>query len=455
LSPLRSQILGSLLSLIPAASTIQAPVDSSRSLPARLERHRLVRSGAVVLGLRLMISGLMFGLQMIIARVLGLSEFGVYAYAMAWVQTLTVVGKFGVDSASLRYVAAHLARGETSLLSGFLRWSEQLTRRVSLLLAVGLAILVPLLVSADQPTLRMSLWLGALLMPVIVAQAMRQSQLRAVGQIWQSLVLIAVWPALAASIASILFVALNGRVSSPMIIAAQLVSVTVCWGLATWWRSRTPLGAVTKVPGDTRKHDWSRTSLTFVCVAVAVHLKDHMGVMLGGMMMDTDAAGVLAMAERFAGVALLGVESLNLYTAPKFAAMHAKGETDELWSLVRSCRLIGLAFAVPVALAVWLLSFPLLGLIETGFQAGRPVLAVLLIGAIVRATAGPVAYALSMSGRERITLVSTLLGMGVNLVMSLLLMPRFGLMGLAMASLLTNIVWAIFIHSQWKRPVTS
>lgn len=408
-----------------------------------------------MLGLRVLISGLMFGLQMIVARVLGLSEFGVYAYAMAWVQTLTVIGKFGVDSASLRYVSAHLARGESSLLSGFLRWSEHLTLRLSLLLGVGLILSVPLLVPAEQASLRMSLWLGALLLIPTVSQAMRQTQLRAIGQVWQSLVLIAVWPALAMSIASILYVALDGRVSSPMIMGTQLTAVTVCCGLATWLRSRTAIGSVTKVPGDTRKQDWSRTSLTFVGVAVAVHLKDHMGVMLGGTLMDTDSAGVLAIAERFAGVALLGVESLNLYTAPKFAAMHARGETEKLWSLVRNCRLIGLAFAVPVAVAVWLISFPLLGLIESGFQAGRPVLAVLLIGAIVRAVAGPVAYALSMSGRETTTLFSTLLGVGVNLAMSLLLMPWFGLMGLAIASLLTNIAWATFIHSQWKRPVPS
>ena len=397
----------------------------------------------------------MFGLQMIVARVLGLSEFGVYAYAMAWVQTLTVVGKFGVDSASLRYVSAHLARGETSLLSGFLQWSEHLTLRLSLLLGVGLILLVPLLVSSGQTSLRMSLWLGALLLIPTVSQALRQSQLRAVGQVWQSLLLIAVWPALAMSIASILFVALDGRVLAPMIMGTQLFAVTFCWGLATWLRLRTSLGTVTTIPGDTRKQDWSRTSLTFVGVAVAVHLKDHMGVMLGGTMMDTDSAGVLAITERFAGVALLGVESLNLYTAPKFAAMHARGETDKLWSLVRSSRLIGLAFAVPVSLAVWLISFPLLGLIETGFQAGRPVLAVLLIGAIVRAIAGPVAYALSMSGRETTTLAGTLIGVGVNFVMSLLLMPWLGLMGLAIASLLTNIVWAVFIHVQWKRPVAA
>lgn len=402
-------------------------------------------------GLRLMISGLMFGLQMVIARVLGLSEYGTYAFVMAWVQMLVVVGKFGVDSASLRYIAAHHACGETALLAGFLRWSERLTLFVSGLVGLGLALSVPLLVPAERQSLRISFWLGALLIPVTVAQAMRLYQLRAVKHIWQSLVTVAVWPALAAALASIVFVLSEGPVSSPLMVMIQFLAIAACWGTATWLRSRSPLAAVSGVPGDTRKREWLRTSVTFLGVAFVVHLKDQMGVVLAGLLIDTDAAGIFAIAERFAGVALLGIESLNLFTAPRFAALHATGQIAALRQLVHQSRTMGLAFAIPVSAAVWGASHGLLGLIEPGFQAGGEILVVMLLAAIVRASAGPIAYALSMSGGERITLLASILGVAVNLAVSVLLFPWFGLMALALAQLLTNVVWAVYLTSRLKR----
>ncbi|MBX3439053.1 MAG: hypothetical protein KF861_16305, partial [Planctomycetaceae bacterium] len=66
------------------------PVVSPRTVaagPTVASPGHLLRGGGLVFGLRLAISGLMFGMQLIIARVLGLSEFGIYAYAMAWVHS--------------------------------------------------------------------------------------------------------------------------------------------------------------------------------------------------------------------------------------------------------------------------------------------------------------------------------------------------------------------------------
>ncbi|MBX3436202.1 MAG: lipopolysaccharide biosynthesis protein, partial [Planctomycetaceae bacterium] len=309
----------------------------------------------------------------------------------------------------------------------------------------------PLLIAEERASLRWSLWLGTVLVGMMVAQSLRQAQLRAVRHIGPSLISMGLWPIVAVSLASILFVSTGGQFSAPAMIGIQIVSITASWGLATWLRSRSPLAAARECPADTRTSEWMQTSITLLGVAVVVHMKDQMGVMLSGLLIGTDAAGVYAIAEKFAGAALLGVESLNLFTAPRFAALHATGRTEELRRLVQQSRRLGLCFAVPMAGAVWAASHGLLSLIEPGFEAGRPLLLVLLGAAVIRATAGPAAYALAMSGGERIALKGTSFSVLVNIALILVLYPWAGLMGIAAAHLLTHFVWAAFMHTQFNR----
>src|SRR5687768_4378606 len=74
-------------------------------------------------------TGLNVLLLIALARALGPSEFGVYAYTLTWLNLLAIVGLMGVDHAALRFVAAHRAKDEPDQLNAFLRFAR---RRVTL-----------------------------------------------------------------------------------------------------------------------------------------------------------------------------------------------------------------------------------------------------------------------------------------------------------------------------------
>jgi O-antigen/teichoic acid export membrane protein len=91
--------------------------------------------------------------------------------------------------------------------------------------------------------------------------------------------------------------------------------------------------------------------------------------------------------------------------------------------------------AAPIAVTVVALRRELLSLYGPGFRDGAAALSVLALGHLVNATFGLSGWILTVSGRSRIVLVNNIVAAVVNVIMGLTLIPRFGLVGTALAAL--------------------
>jgi O-antigen/teichoic acid export membrane protein len=80
------------------------------------------------------------------------------------------------------------------------------------------------------------------------------------------------------------------------------------------------------------------------------------------------------------------------------------------------------------------------------FSAGAAPLAVLCLGLVVRSVMGPASLVLSIHDRPYASLPSVALGMGTLVLCNWLLVPPFGLMGSAIAALISITVWSL---GQW------
>ncbi|HEY0034786.1 MAG TPA: polysaccharide biosynthesis C-terminal domain-containing protein, partial [Devosia sp.] len=77
---------------------------------------------------------------------------------------------------------------------------------------------------------------------------------------------------------------------------------------------------------------------------------------------------------------------------------------------------------------------------------GAAPLAVLCLGLVVRSVMGPASLVLSIHDRPYASLPSVALGMGTLLLANWLLVPPYGLMGSAVAALISITVWSV---GQW------
>ena len=121
--------------------------------------------------------------------------------------------------------------------------------------------------------------------------------------------------------------------------------------------------------------------------------------------------------------------------APVFSEAIHLGQHDRLRSnMLLMVRWVATA-AAPISVTVVALRHDLLALYGPAFQAGAVAIIVLALSHLVNATFGLAGYALLVSGRSRLLLANNVVVAIVNVALGLILIPRLGLLGAAIAAL--------------------
>ncbi len=120
--------------------------------------------------------------------------------------------------------------------------------------------------------------------------------------------------------------------------------------------------------------------------------------------------------------------------AHKFSEYHLSGDRERLADFVAHAVRLTFSPSLGLTLVILALGVPLLWLFGSAFVAGYPLMFIIAIGLLARAAVGPVERLLNMLG-ERSAYAKVYAGSFlINLVLCVVLIPRFGTVGAAMAS---------------------
>jgi O-antigen/teichoic acid export membrane protein len=390
-----------------------------------------------------------FGVQILLARRLGIESYGLYVYAFAWISFLALLATMGGDRVLVRFLGEYGASGRGGLFRGVLAWSLATALATSLL--VG-ACFYALQLALDPPATAersgVLLWTVATL-PLVVVAGLAESALRGCGAHGA-----ATWPS---------------RVLRPLLFAAFVLALA--WGegphdarwalalnaaaillaalpsLAALWprlpprparpESRLPTGA------------WLAASLVLGLNTLALHLNSQIDMLVLGLLGDEAALGAYGAVTRIA--TMVGVASVAVIAViqPMFAAARARGE--DLTGLVRTgARLVFLASAGAGGV-VFVFAGDLLAIFGEQFGEGATALRILAAGQVATSLVSLAGPLLAMTGRERDATVVMALGCVANLLLTLLLVPPLGIAGAALGSALSALGWNVALFAVAKR----
>lgn len=120
--------------------------------------------------------------------------------------------------------------------------------------------------------------------------------------------------------------------------------------------------------------------------------------------------------------------------ANRFSMLNARGDREALVGFVRDAVRWTFWPSLAVAASLLALGLPLLWLFGPEFTAGYPLMAILAVGFLGRAAMGPSEFLLNMLGEQRTCALIACTAAATSVVLNLLLVPRAGLMGAAVAS---------------------
>ncbi len=392
------------------------------------------RLAATIFVIRVVSAVMAYGSQILLARWMGTSDYGVYVYVWTWVLLLGSMMDFGTSASAQKIIPEYRTRGEHALLRGFLSGSRWMTFAVSSVVALALASLVKALSPWIDANSIVPLYIGCATLPAFVVANTQDGIAR--SHDWMRLGLMPQFIVRQTLIIGITAgaVALGLNLGAT---AAMLASCSAVWlamiGQMIVLNRRL---ACHIEPGE-KAYDfrgWLAVSLPILLVEGFYLLLSYTDVLVLQQFRTSEEVGIyFAVVKTLALVSFIHY-AMSATTAHRFAEYNALGDKDRLSAYVAHA--IHWTFWPSLAATLVLLAFgkPLLWLFGPQFVVGYDIMFIAAIGLVVRAAIGPVERLLNMLGHQHICALAYALAFVMNLVLCIALVPRWGGHGAAAAT---------------------
>jgi O-antigen/teichoic acid export membrane protein len=399
-----------------------------------------------------------FALVVVVSRRLGPAAAGAFLEAVAVFQMVTVAGQLGADTGLARFVPRALAFGQVDALR---RWSRLailpvagigvVTGAAFFLAADALASLV-----ADGPhadDFATSVRVFAPAMAVTAVYGVLQAGSRGFGTMLPSVLVERVARPIAQPVAVLAVLALG---LGPLALAAAwaVPYVVAAAAMAAWYavlvrRSERLAGTGSRngsttgspgrgagigVTGDqvSGRAFWgfaAPRALAGVFQVAVVRLD----ILLVGALASPLAAGVYSAASRWLIVGLFVALAVNHAVQPQISAALARRDLPRAQFVFQSATAWAVCIVWPIHIISAAFGPVLMQVFGPGYEDGATVLVILAGAGLFASVCGPVDMVLLMGGASRWNLLNAAVAVATNVVGNILLVPRFGVTGAAIA----------------------
>jgi O-antigen/teichoic acid export membrane protein len=392
------------------------------------------RLAGTIFIIRVISAALAYLSQILLARWMGGSDYGVYVYVWTWVLLLGSIMDFGTSSSAQKIIPEYRTRGELALLRGFLSGSRWMTLMVSSVVSVVLAAVVKGLSPWIGAGEIVPLYVGCVTLPAFVVANTQDGIAR--SHDWMRLGLMPqfiVRQSLIIGLTAGAF-ALGFHLGAT---AAMLASAAAVWIAMIGQMIVLNRRLDGHVGPGAKAYDfrgWLAISLPILMVEGFYQLLSYTDVLVLQQFRSSADVGVYyAVVKTLALVSFIHY-AMSATTAHRFAEYHALGDSARLSAYVAHA--IKWTFWPSLAATILLLASgkPLLWLFGPQFVVGYDIMFIAAIGLVVRSAIGPVERLLNMLGHQHVCALAYGLSFVMNVVLCLALVPRYGGHGAAAAT---------------------
>lgn len=386
----------------------------------------------------------------IVARASGPAITGDYSMAIASAMMASLVATMGLDQIAIRTIGGDLREGRQDLAWAALMAVIRLVLPLSIVSAIVLLAgsrFAPLIgaSSAAMAAASASVVAFPLLRVAVVT-------MRAAGSMLMSQFLdVAHSIIILGAVAGLMLVGSGGVRSSTL---ALLYSGAICTTATSAWiilllRTRNwPRGAISTAP--LLSASWRILATSFCHSLTQWTVLAQVGAELGA-----DDVGAYRVANQFVMILALMLTTIEAFVSPQLAGDFRIGDVAGAWRRHRQATLLMLmAAAAPLLLCI-LIPKQLLALFGPAFVGASTALMILSAGQTINVLTGPIGGVMVMSGNERLSLKLSLIGFFLTVALSLVLIPRFALVGAAISgasSMIFRNVAAFMLMRRKLRP---
>lgn len=413
-------------------------------------KMQTLRGVGVGLLTKVLAAGIGFSCQVLLARMMGVTEYGQLVYVLTWTNVLSVLPKCGLDVALVRYVAQYRAREEW----GKLRAIVILGAKVSLLGGVVVVAISALGIYLMRDHLGNNTLLGFLLglaaLPLLAANSLRVAALYGLKRVFLAEFPDGVLrPFLLTATIAVMWA--FGDITAIRVLSVNLGMFAIVFVVGGYWLIKSLPAQVRQFVSEYRMQEWMKTSWPLMGIAAIQMVMTQMDVLMVGAILGTEQAGVYFAGARLSDLVVLGLAGVNSIAAPMISELHHTGRKPELQHMLTLVTRSSVVVTVLAAVFLVVLGDRVLWLFGGQFVAAYYAMVILVVGQIVNASCGSVGFLMTMTGNERG--VAYVMGAGVvlNILLNLLLIPLLGMIGAAIATASGIIFWNIVLLVETRK----
>lgn len=414
-----------------------------------LIRRHIVIGAAGSFALQIVFAGLSFLNAIILARVLGVEGYGVFANAMSWVTLLTIFATSGFGALLVREVAFCKLEKKWGLLKGILKFSDLFVLAVSLIIAliagVAAGFFFPLSV---QTEMRYTVWTALLLLPVMALCTLRESALRGLEH-----VIYARFPGMVTRpLLLLLGIIVIYYVSFHQLMPSEAMAINVGTGCIAFALGAFFLQKFLPIECYHAKAEytprlWLLPAFSMLLYGGGQVLIGQTDIFMLGLMSGAEEVGLYAPASRISFLLTYVTMASNMIMAPIIFRLYSQKEIKRLQILLRKSVRIAFIVSLPLGLINIFFGKNLLAVFGDQFSEAYFSLLILTLGRLgeVFLGVGTGGLVITAAGKEKSIAYIFLCAALVNVFLNMVLIPKYGSAGAAISSVISLLTARFFV----------
>lgn len=400
----------------------------------------------VSFAIRVLSAAIAFVSQIILARVMGEFEYGIFVFTWALVVIFGDLSCLGFHTTVVRFLPDYAGRAADAEIRGLTSTARVFAMLSSTALAALGFLCLWLFHDAFAGYYVVPLFIGLFCMPMIALGDVLDSTARA-----HSWAVVALSPTyIVRPVLILAFMMLAVWAGAPHTARTAMVAALAATYLTTVGQFFSIVWRLGKryVTGP-RKIEfglWIKAALPIFLIEGFGFLLTNSDVLVVGIYLDPESVAIYFAAAKTMALVHFVFFSVKAAAAPRFSALFSSGDRTALARFAGETVRWSFWPSLAVGLGVLALGRVLLSLFGPAFTDGHGLMAILFVGILAKALVGPGEVLLTMSGEQRLCVVVYAVALAANIAFNVTLIPLLGLTGAAIATAGAMVVEAVLLH---------
>lgn len=393
------------------------------------------KGGSIVFGGKLYTYVCRIIMTILMARILGAEQYGLYNLALVAASIAGGLAVLGLDTGLVRYIAIFASRRDEARMWGALQIGVGIPTIVSVFMGISLFTLAnPIAVQLfHEPRLVPLLRLASLAVPILTlievmaaaTQGFKKMQYTTIAQdISQPTIRLTLMVVLA-------IVGLSAAGAVTAFISAVFVTfVMLLYFLNKLFPLKRPLRTAQR-----NIKEMCRFSFPAYLSDLILTFRSNIQTMLLGTLHSVTNVGVYAVASHVDMIGGIFHRAIIVASRPIIAELHDKGEREQLRHFYQTTTKWTFTLNLPLLLITVLFPVQILSIFGKSFVDGSLTLIILAWASMVDAGTGICGTVLDMTGNTNWKLFNSIVRLALSLTFNFLLIPEWGVVGAAVAAL--------------------